>query len=60
MRKVRKAKFGDAEDFAANWKWHLVRFSCEQFEKFKTIVHGRTEIAIIAEAVDVVMRGETN
>jgi ParB family chromosome partitioning protein len=58
MRKRRVSKFGPAnsDDYSANWKYHLVRFTAEQFEAFKEIVHGRTETQILAEAVDTVMR----
>lgn len=58
MRKARIAKFGQGshDDFAANWKHHLVRFTGDQFEEFKKIVRGRTEITVISEAVDAVMR----
>lgn len=58
LRKKRVAKFGlgSHTDYAANWKHHLVRFSIEQFENFKTIVRGRTETAVLSEAVDIVMR----
>lgn len=55
MRKARIAKFGGS-DYSANWKKHLVNFSCEQFERFKSIVRGRTETEVLAEAVDLVMR----
>jgi ParB/RepB/Spo0J family partition protein len=57
MRKQRVAKFGaGSDDYAANWKHHLVRFTSEQFERFKKIVRGRTENAVLGEAVDAVMR----
>jgi len=59
LRRKRQAaaSFGNASgDFAANWKHHLVRFTAEQFEKFKKVVRGRTETAVLAEAVDCVMR----
>lgn len=56
LRRRRIERFGDETSFAANWKHHLVRFSPEQFEAFKKIVRGRTETAVIAEAVDCVMR----
>lgn len=58
MRKKRVATFGlgSHNDFAANWKYHLVRFTTEQFEKWKAIVRGRTENAVLSEAVDAVMR----
>ena len=56
LRKSRVATHGEGSDFAANWKHHLVRFTAEQFEAFKAIVRGRTETAVIAEAVDSVMR----
>lgn len=58
LRKKRVAKSGPTshDDFAANWKHHLVRFSPEQFIAFKAIVRGRTEVAVLAEAVDAVMR----
>lgn len=58
LRKRRVSKFGlgSHEDFAANWKHHLVRFTSEQFEAFKKIVRGRTENTVLSEAVDAVMR----
>lgn len=58
MRKKRVAAhgLGSHEDYAANWKHHLVRFTGEQFEAFKKIVRGRTENAVLSEAVDTVMR----
>lgn len=57
MQKRRVADLGPgSNDYAANWKHHLVRFTGEQFEEFKKIVRGRTEIAVISEAVDAVMR----
>ena len=55
LRSKRVADFGDGKSYAANWKYHLVRFSGEQFEAFKKIVRGRTETAVLAEAVDIVM-----
>lgn len=58
FRKQRVMKLGEkSNDYAANWKFHLVRFSCEQFEQFKAIVRGRTETDVLAETVDMVMRG---
>lgn len=55
MRKTRiQQEFGN--DFVANWKKYLVSFDCEQFERFKAIVRGRTETEVLAEAVDLVMR----
>lgn len=56
IRKERVAKFGPGSEFTANWKHHLVRFDCDQFERFKAIVRGRTETDVLAEAVDLVMR----
>lgn len=56
LRKQRVKSFGN-NDYAANWKYHLVRLDAAQFEEFKKIVRGRTEIAVISEAVDIVMRG---
>jgi ParB family chromosome partitioning protein len=56
LRKQRVRTYGD-DEYKANWKHHLVRFSCEQFEQFKKIVRGRTETDVIGEAVDIVMRG---
>jgi ParB family transcriptional regulator, chromosome partitioning protein len=61
MRKKRRSVTkADGNDFVANWKHYLVNFSCEQFETFKTVVRGRTQTEILAEAVDVVMRGGAN
>lgn len=58
LRKDRVANFGlgSDKDYAANWKHHLVRFDTDQFERFKGIVRNRTETAVLAEAVDLVMR----
>ena len=56
LQKERVAKFGPGSDYTANWKKYLVRFSSDQFERFKSIVRGRTENEVIAEAVDLVMR----
>lgn len=58
LRKRRVAKFGAGsnDDYAANWKHHLVRFTPDQFEAFKRIVRGRTETGVLSEAVDAVMR----
>lgn len=46
----------NGNDYIANWKKYLVAFDCEQFERFKKIVRGRTQTDILAEAVDLVMR----
>ena len=58
MRKQRVSTFGlgSDKDYAANWKAHLVKFSTDQFERFKNICRGRSEVAVISEAVDIVMR----
>jgi ParB family chromosome partitioning protein len=56
LRKERVDRFGPGSDFIANWKRYLVNFDCEQFERFKKIVRGRTETDVLAEAVDLVMR----
>lgn len=62
LRKKRVEKFGlgSHTDFAANWKHHLVRFDPDQFDRFKSIVRGRTENAVLSEAVDLVMRRESD
>ena len=52
------SKRGPASDYAADWKKYLVKFTGDQFEHFKTVVRGRTETAILSEAVDIVMRGK--
>jgi ParB family chromosome partitioning protein len=59
LSKTRVKIYGD-DAYKANWKHHLVRFSCDQFEEFKKVVRGRTETDVISEAVDIVMRGATN
>jgi ParB family chromosome partitioning protein len=58
LRKSRVSKYGPrgADDYAANWKYHLVRLTSVQFEEFKRIVRGRTETQVLSEAVDAVMR----
>ncbi|HQU82981.1 MAG TPA: ParB/RepB/Spo0J family partition protein [Pyrinomonadaceae bacterium] len=60
MPKKTKIQKSFGNDYQANWKKYLVRFSVEQFEYFKSIVKGRTETGVLAEAVEVVMRGESN
>lgn len=47
-------------DYASNWKKYLVRFSYDEFERFKNIVKGRTQTDVLAEAVDLVMRRSEN
>lgn len=42
-------------DFAANWKYYLVRFSPSQFIKWTQIVKQRTETDVLAESVEAVM-----
>lgn len=56
LSKERVAKFGPGSQFTSNWKKYLVNFDCDQFERFKAIVRGRTETEVLAEAVDLVMR----
>lgn len=41
--------------FADDWKYYLVRFSDEQFAKWRDIVRNRTDFIVWAEAVEVVM-----
>lgn len=41
--------------FAVDWKYYLVRFSAEQFERWKDVVSNRTETDIFADAVEAVM-----
>jgi ParB family chromosome partitioning protein len=55
LKNERVRIYGD-DEYKANWKHHLVRLNCEQFEAFKKIVRGRTETDVLAEAVDCVMR----
>ncbi|MEO8650111.1 MAG: ParB/RepB/Spo0J family partition protein [Acidobacteriota bacterium] len=57
MKRLRVSADMAASDYAANWKYYLVRFTGEQFTSFQEIVRGRTENTVLAEAVDVVMRG---
>ena len=61
LKRARVEKFGlgSHKDFAANWKFHLVRFETHQFERFRAIVRGRTENEVLSEAVDLVMRRDT-
>lgn len=61
MKRRRIAETGSANsDYAANWKYHLVRFDADQFERWKKIVRKRTENAVLSEAVDLVMRREND
>ena len=56
---AKKRRFGHSKPsagrFASDWKYYLVRFSAEQFEKFQTIVQKTPDIPIWAEAVEAVM-----
>lgn len=58
-RRSAVAKINGGNDFVANWKHYLVRFTGEQFEAFKKVFRGRTETNVMAEAVEVVMTGES-
>jgi ParB family chromosome partitioning protein len=58
LRRQRIETYGTENDYAANWKHHLVRFNAEQFDQFKKIVRGRTDNTVLAEAVDGVMRSK--
>ncbi len=44
-------------NYIVNWLYFLVRFSPRQFIQWQKIVNGRTAVSVLAEAVDVVMRG---
>lgn len=41
--------------FASDWKYYFLRFSPEQFDKWKTVVKNQTDIQIWIEAVESVM-----
>lgn len=45
----------NGNDYCANWKRYLVTFSLEQFDRWKNIVRGRTDIPTLAEGVERVM-----
>lgn len=53
--KRNKVQKSNGNDYCANWKKYLVKFSALQFEYFKSIVKGRTDIPTISEAVERVM-----
>lgn len=50
----------NGNDYAANWKKYLVNFSRDQFINWKAIVDGRTDTAILSEAVEAVMLESDN
>lgn len=55
-RKARSAvQKAGGNDYAANWKGYLVTFDCGRFEKWRSIVRGRPDIAVWSEAVEAVM-----
>ena len=56
MKKNRVASGGRASSYAQNWRYYLVRFTADQFSRFKDICRGRTETNVLSEAVDIVMR----
>jgi ParB family chromosome partitioning protein len=45
----------NGNDYCSNWKKYLVNFSTVQFEYFKAIVRGRTDVPTLSEAVEQVM-----
>lgn len=45
----------DSSEYAKNWKKYLIRFSPDQFSKWKNLVAGRIETEVLAEAVETVM-----
>ena len=45
----------NGNDFAANWKKYLIRFTALQFEYFKSVVKGLTDTQSLSEAVEQVM-----
>jgi ParB/RepB/Spo0J family partition protein len=56
MRRLRNAvQKQNGNDYCANWKKYLVNFSTIQFEYWKTIVRGRTDVTTLSEAVEQVM-----
>jgi ParB/RepB/Spo0J family partition protein len=56
MRRLRNAvQKENGNDYCANWKKYLVNFSTIQFEYWKTIVRGRTDVTTLSEAVEHVM-----
>ena len=44
-------------NYIADWLYYLVRFTPRQFVLWQQIVKGRVQVAVLSEAVDVVMRG---
>lgn len=46
--------------FASDWKYYFVRFSAEQFERWKEFVSNRTDTEVFASAVEAVMSEETS
>jgi ParB family transcriptional regulator, chromosome partitioning protein len=57
--KRNKIQRENGNDFCANWKKYLVNFSTVQFEYWKSIVRGRTDIPTLSEAVEQVMTEKT-
>ncbi len=51
----RNGNNGHANDYRANWKKYLVRFSPEQFMVWRKWVAGRTDTETLAEATEIVM-----
>lgn len=55
QRRRTKIQKSYGNDFSANWKKYLLTFNCQQFEYFKAIARGRTDVPTLSEAVEQVM-----
>jgi hypothetical protein len=47
-------------DYAARWLFYLVRFTPRQFVQWKEIVNGRTDLGVLGNAVETVMKVSWN
>lgn len=47
----------NVRDYSANWKQHLLSFTAEQFEQFKSLAAGKTDTQTLISAVETVMLG---
>lgn len=52
----RRPRTERAPSYISGWLYYLVRFTPEQFVKWRMIVRGRTSVSVVSEAVDIVMR----
>lgn len=57
--RLRRPPAESIDNYAKHWRYWLLKMTPTQFESFKAVCAGRWEAEVMAEAVDVVMRGNS-